>query len=76
MARRRRPVQISLDQLLAAAPQLQRQHAVCTDQGLRVTRAQLWRCRDGAYTARLVWRGAGAGGVGLSLESTVRGIVL
>lgn len=74
MARRRARRTIDLDTLLQAAPILRSQHDIWTANGLAVTRAQLWRSKDGSYTVRLVWRGGGA--VGLSAECTARGLVL
>lgn len=55
MKRRARKV-ITFDALLAVNPVLAQHHINWTDSGFAVTRAQIWPCRDGSHTVRIVWR--------------------
>lgn len=54
--RRRKVVTADADALLALDSDLARQHALWTGNGYQLTVGRLWRCKDGSWTARLVWR--------------------
>ncbi|CAM5397384.1 hypothetical protein AFEL58S_01980 [Afipia felis] len=65
---------ITFEQLLASSELLRKQHALWTDIGYGVTSARLWRCRDGSYTARVVWRDRAA--IVSTFTCTVQGVIL
>ena len=60
MARRPRHPSADFDQLLASDFMLAESDAQWLRRGYVRSSARLWRCRDGSYTARLVWRHRGA----------------
>lgn len=74
--RRKSPARavIEFERLLAADAGLRMQHEVWIASGYECTGARLWRCRDGRFTARLVWRNRAA--VVSTVTCTVQGLVL
>ena len=75
MSRRKpRRVTVSIEQLLASSIDLQKLHAIAENNGHAVKSARLWRCRDGSYTARVVWRKRDA--ILSTFTCIVRGVLL
>lgn len=74
MTRSPRRLVIDIADVLAASPLLARMDAQWLANGYDRTSARLWRCPDGSYTARLVWRDRARA---LStITFTVRGVIL
>ncbi len=61
MPRKPRKIAIEFDRLLAVDAELAAADAHWLASGYARSSARLWRCRDGSYTARLVWRDREAG---------------
>ncbi|MFG1466790.1 hypothetical protein V5F77_28695 [Xanthobacter sp. DSM 24535] len=74
MSRRKRKHTITIEQLIAASPDLKRFDDLWRSMGAVATKAQLFPCQDGSHTARVVWRRPGA--VPVSATCLVRGLVL
>jgi hypothetical protein len=73
MTRARRLV-IDMDRVLAADTGLAESDAMWVGKGYVRSSARLWQCRDGSYTARLVWRKRAD--ILSTITFTVRGLVL
>lgn len=56
MSARRQTAEISCEALFRLDEGLARQHEHWTAEGYSLTSGRLWRCKDGSWTARLVWR--------------------
>lgn len=74
MTRRPRRIVISFDRILAASELIRKQHSVWTADGYVATGARLYHCRDGSYTARVVWRNRAA--IVSTVTCTVQGLVI
>ena len=70
---RRAAATIALADVLAASSILATMHAGFDEQGYVCTGGRLHPCRDGSYTARVVWRHRDSG---ITVSGTARGIVL
>ncbi|QIB34767.1 hypothetical protein [Ancylobacter pratisalsi] len=71
--KRRRERTISLDEVITASRQLALMDASLSVQGYARASGRLYPCRDGTYTARVVWRHRAAG---LSIAGTAQGLRL
>ncbi|MGD9769468.1 MAG: hypothetical protein AB7U62_17675 [Pseudolabrys sp.] len=58
--RRRRVIVVDFERLLAADRGLADADARWRAEGYSRSSARLWRCKDGSFTARIVWRQRGA----------------
>lgn len=74
MTRRPRRIVISFDRILDASEMIRKQHTIWTADGYVATGARLYRCRDGSYTARVVWRNREA--IVSTVTCTVQGLVI
>ena len=54
--RQPRRVTVDLAELIAAHPELRKHDEMWSGQGYAVASARLFRCKDGTFTARIVWR--------------------
>ncbi|RTL99761.1 hypothetical protein EJV44_04580 [Ancylobacter aquaticus] len=69
----RRANEISIDQVIAASRQLTQMDESLKAQGYTCASGRLYPCRDGSYTARVVWRNRSAG---MTFAGSVQGLVL
>lgn len=69
----RRRAAVSLDVVLAASGALAAMDASLRAQGYAVASGRLYPCRDGSYTARVVWRHRAGG---LTMAGSAQGLVL
>lgn len=74
MSRRRKALTIDLERLLAADAGLRKQNEMWCADGYLCTGGRVWRCRDGSFTARIVWRNRAA--IVSTITCTVRGLAL
>lgn len=75
MTRRKpRRLTISIEQLLASSDTIRKQHELWTAERYAITSARLWRCRDGSFTARVVWRNRTE--IVSTVTCTVQGVIL
>jgi hypothetical protein len=79
MTRRKRSprrLTIDFDALLVAAPEMAKHDATWCSDGFERASCRLWRCQDGTYTARTVWRRRQPGALAMTMTYVLRGIVL
>lgn len=71
----RRRITIDLADLIAAHPDLRRHDELHRGNGFEPTSARLYRCNDGTFSARVVWRRR-AGVVATTIVYVARGFRL
>jgi hypothetical protein len=70
--RKRSRATVDQDAVLALDPELASSHASWTAAGFALASGRLWRCKDGSWTVRLVWRKRGA--VNTTISFTRHGV--
>jgi hypothetical protein len=65
---------VEFERLVAASPDIARHDALWRSFGYVSTGGRLFRCKDGSWTARLVWRNRGE--IVSTVTYTVRGLRL
>lgn len=70
---RRRTVEIAMARVIAASAQLTTMDASLTAQGYVCAGGRLYPCKDGSYSARVVWRHRA---IGMTFTGSVQGLRL